>query len=93
MCLLGDMNTDLSRCTSWHTKALTRFIEHESLYITLNHSCADVSYTSTYCNSHNNVFSTIDHIFISQNLCDYVVKYCSLCDEIDNQSDHVPLVP
>ena len=90
MCLLGDINTDLSRCTSWHTKALTRFIEHESSYITLNHSCADVSYT--YCNSHNNVFSTIDHIFISQNLCDYVVKYCSLCDEIDNQSDHVPLV-
>ena len=87
MCLLGDMNTELSRCTS---KTLTRFIEHESLYITLNHSCADVSYTC--CNSHNNVFSTIDYIFISQNLCDYVVKYCSLCDEIDNQSDHVPLV-
>ena len=25
-------------------------------------------------------------------MCDYVVKYCSLCHEIDNQSDHVPLV-
>ena len=37
MCLVCDMNTDLSRCTSWLTKALTRFIEHESLYITLNH--------------------------------------------------------
>ena len=62
MYLLGDMNTDLSRCTSWHTKALTRFIEHESLYITLNHLCADASYT--HCITHTKVFSTIDHIFI-----------------------------
>ena len=90
MCFLGDMNADLSRRNSWHTKALNRFIEHEDLYITLNHSCADVSYT--YCNTYNNIFSTIDHIFISQNLCDYVVKYYSVCDELDNQSDHVPLV-
>ena len=42
---MGDMNADLSRRNSWHTKALNRFIELEDLYITLNHSCADVSYT------------------------------------------------
>ena len=62
MCFLSDMNADLSGRNSWHTKALNRFIEHEDLYITLNHSCADVSYT--YCNTYNNIFSTIDHIFI-----------------------------
>ena len=27
-----------------------------------------------------------------QNLCYYVVKYYSVCDELDNQSDHVPIV-
>ena len=71
MCFLGDMNAYLSRRNSWHTKALNKFIEHEDLYITLNHSCADVSYT--YCNTYNNIFSTIYHIFISQNLCDYML--------------------
>ena len=38
------------------------------------------------------IFFIIDHIFISQNLCDYVVEYYSVCDELDNQSDHAPLV-
>ena len=33
-----------------------------------------------------------DHILISQNLYNYVAKYCSLGNEIDNQSDHVSLV-
>ena len=50
------MDTNLFRCTVWHStcKALTRFIEHENLYITLNHSCADVSYAD--CNTYNNTF-------------------------------------
>ena len=41
---------------------------------------------------HKIIFSIINHIFISQNLCDYVVKYYSVCDELDNQSGHAPLV-
>ena len=40
LCVLGDMNTDLSRFLSWHTKSLLRVIENEDLFIALNHSCA-----------------------------------------------------
>ena len=50
LCVLGDMNTDLSRFHSWHTKSLLRFIENEDLFITLNHSCACISYS--YCNTY-----------------------------------------
>ena len=84
------MNTDLSRSHSWHTQSLLRFIENEDLFITLNHSCADISYS--YCNTYTNAFSIIDHIFVSQSLNGYIHKYYSICDEVDNQSDHVPIV-
>ena len=72
LCVLGDMNTDLSRSHSWHTQSLLRFIENEDLFITLNHSCADISYS--YCNTYTNAFSIIDHIFVSQSLNGYICR-------------------
>ena len=43
VCILGDMNT---QSHSWHTKLLQRFIEHEDLYIALNHyRSANVKYS------------------------------------------------
>ena len=59
LCVLGDMNTDLSRSHSWHTRSLLTFIANEDLFITLNHSCADISYS--YCNTYTNACSIIDH--------------------------------
>ena len=29
VCIAGDLNTDFSRATSWHTRSLNNFIEHE----------------------------------------------------------------
>ena len=63
LCVLGDMNTDLSRSHSWNTQSLLKFIENEDLFITLNHSGADMSHS--YCNTYTNAFSIIDHIFAS----------------------------
>ena len=37
-------------------------------------------------------YSINDHIFVSQSLSGYSHKYYSICDEVDNQSDHVPSV-
>ena len=45
MCVLGDMNTDFSRIHSWHTQTLHSFIDQENLYIALNHSNSNVSYS------------------------------------------------
>ena len=42
--------------------------------------------------TYTNAFSIIDHIFVSQSLNGYIHKYYSICDEVDNQSDHVPIV-
>ena len=48
--------------------------------------------SSTLKNSYTNAFSIIDHIFVSQSLSSYIHKWYSICDEVDNQSDHVPIV-
>ena len=84
------MNTDLSRSHSWHTRSLLTFIANEDLFITLNHSCADISYS--YCNTYTNACSIIDHNICFPELECYIHKYYSICDELDNQSDHVPIV-
>ena len=90
LCLLGDMNTDFSRTQSWHTQALNRFIDHEDLYITLNHDVANVSYS--YSNNYSQTFSILDHILLSKSLSNYIASYNSLCDDLENQSDHAPVV-
>ena len=90
LCVLYDMNTDLSRFHSWHTQSLLTFIENEDLFITLNHSCAYIWYS--YCNTYTSAFAIIEHIFVSQRLSSYIHKYHSINDKFDNQSDHVLIV-
>ena len=80
LCVLGDMNTDLSCSHLLHTQSLLKFIKNEDLFITLNHSCADISYS--YCNRYTNAFLIIDHIFVSQGLSGYIHKYYSICDKL-----------
>ena len=90
VCIAGDMNTDLSRIDSWHTQTLLEFIDYENLYVPLDHMTANVKYS--YSNSFFNTFSIIDHVFISKNLSQYIKQYYTLCDEVENQSDHAPVV-
>ena len=84
------MNTDYLRTQSWHIQALNRFIDHENLYISLYHETADVS--CTYSNDYNNEFTTLDHILLSKSLSDYIFNYSSLRENVENQSDHAPVV-
>ena len=58
MCVLGDMNTDFSRVHSWHTQALNRFIEHENLYVALQHRSSSISYS--YSNRYSQCYSILD---------------------------------
>ena len=46
----------------------------------------------SYCNSSNNSYSVIDHFVMSESLFCDIVDYYSICDEIDNQSDHAPII-
>ena len=75
MCMLGDMNTDFSCAHSWHTQALNRFIDHENLYVALQHVSSNVSYS--YSNRYSQCYSILDHIFISESLSHYIVNYYS----------------
>ena len=90
VCIAGDMNTDLSRTNSWHTKSVLQFIDNENLYNALRHPRAKVAYT--YVNSYTSTYSTIDHIFMSKSLSTYIDNYYTLCEEVENQSDHDPVI-
>ena len=90
ICIVGDINTDLSRSNSWHTQSLLQFIESEELLYAIHHNTANVNYT--YVNEFYNTRSTIDHFILSPSLFDIITEYYSICDDIDNFSDHCPLV-
>ena len=60
------------------------------MYNALQHSSSNVSYS--YSNSYSQCYSILDHIFLSKSLSHYIVNYYSKCDEVENQSDHAPIV-
>lgn len=90
VCIVGDLNTDTTRLHSWHTQSLTQFVNNEGLCFALNYADADVKYT--YHNEYHNSFSIIDHFIVSQNLSSAILGYYSICEDVDNVSDHSPLV-
>ena len=49
ICIVGDMNTDISRSHSRHTRLLLQFVENEQLYLALNFSDKNVKYHSPLC--------------------------------------------
>ena len=89
MCVLGDLNTDLSRVHSWHTQALNRFIDHENVYVALQQGSSYVSYS--YSNSYSQCYSILDRIFLSESLSHYIVNCFSKYDKVENQSDHASI--
>ena len=47
ICIVGDMNTDISRSHSRHTRLLLQFVENDQLYLALNFSDKKMSNTHT----------------------------------------------
>ena len=71
--------------------AILQFIGEENVYVPLNHhSYANVDYS--YSNISTNTYSIIDHVLVSCNLSDVVSSYYSICNDVENQSDHSPMV-
>ena len=84
----GDLNTDLVRSRSLHTKALNDFLDKECLKPVIRHSSNKVDYT--YESKVSGERSTLDHFLISENLFDLVAHYTVKHDG-DNLSDHSPV--
>ena len=84
------MNTELTRQISWHTTGIKRFVTDESFYFAHEHPTSNIEYS--YFNTTYNTFTIIDHFIVTKHLYDSIVKHYSLCDEVDNQSDHCPIV-
>ena len=82
------MNTDLVRLQSHNTQALIQFAAKESLQFALNHSISDI--THTFTSFAFNSFSTIDHFIVTSSLYQAIKSYTT-CDDVMNQSDHLPL--
>ena len=84
--LAGDLNTDLSRSNSLHTKELLNFCTMENIS-----SCHKVIPSIPFTFESGNSISVIDHILISDNLKD-TLKNCYTIDYANNGSDHLSLV-
>ena len=82
LCIAGDLNTDFTRTSSWHTKSMNAFIENKNLYAVVKHVKTNVDYT--YFNDYyrRSTCSVIDHMFVSHNLSDYINVYYSLNEEL-----------
>ena len=59
-------------------------------YVPLNHNYATVDYS--YSNVSTNTYSIIDHVLVSSDLSDVISSYYSICNDVENQSDHSPIV-
>ena len=69
---------------------IKRFVTDESFYFAHEHPTSNIEYS--YFNTTYNTFTIIDHFIVTKHLYDSIVKHYSLCDEVDNQSDHCPIV-
>ncbi len=84
----GDYNTDFSRVRSLHTCALIDFCNDNYLVCT---GILGGSIDHTYHSDMNGITSIIDHIIISSSLMSTIKEYYVI-DDIDNNSDHLPLL-
>ena len=84
----GDFNTDFTRLTSLHTRALNAFTANEN-FCTLN-SLQTYDVPFTFESKANGARSTLDHFFVSPNLLDQV-RSVSVSFSINNTSDHFPV--
>ena len=85
----GDLNTDLSRHASSHSRALTEFCGRLPLSLCVNSPVSNVSHT--YVNYATGSKSLIDHFIVSDNVVEGMTRYESCFSGI-NLSDHLPLM-
>lgn len=90
LCILGDFNTDLGRENSWHTRSLKQFVRSEKLLFAQHNDVANVRYT--YRSRAHDTCSTLDHFIVSPCINDIITAYYSICEDVDNMSDHTPLI-
>ena len=81
----GDLNTDLKRTTSLHTKHLLNVCDKESLKCAASHSNFNIDYT--YESTINHIKSVIDHFIVSRDIYDSIEQFVVQHDG-DNLSDH-----
>jgi exonuclease III len=72
----GDLNTDLSRTGSAHTRALIHFLENENLICGKMHNISDVDYT--YESKISGARSLIDHFIVSESVYNKIERYSVL---------------
>ena len=83
----GDFNTDFNR-VSPQTKALIELINVEDIYsYSMVERSTGIIPPTFQCCYDKNITSTIDHVFVSSNLKNYLVKH-EVSDGCDNLSDH-----
>ena len=68
---------------------MLQFVENEQLYLASNLS--DKNIKCTYYNNYHHMHSIIDHFILSQCLVDLIIRYHSICEDVDNMSGHSPL--
>ena len=89
ICIGGDMNTDLTRLHSQNTLSLNNYAVTEGLKFALHHSISSVVHT--FSSFSTSSLSILDHFIVTDILFNRIQCYVT-CDEIENQSDHLPLL-
>ena len=84
----GDFNVDFER--DWvHTRLLTDFCDHNSLYPVAKHTCNNVDYTYNFNMLR---FQAVDQFVISEQLFRDSVKKYDVLHDVCNISDHDPIL-
>jgi exonuclease III len=84
----GDCNVDFSRDTV-NTELLNSFCDHMGLDSVVRHSACDIDYTYNF---NMERFSILDHFLLSGILFSEAVVNAYVIHDIDNTSDHEPVV-
>jgi Reverse transcriptase (RNA-dependent DNA polymerase)/Endonuclease/Exonuclease/phosphatase family len=84
----GDFNVDFSR-DRLHTVILDSFCETTGLNPIIKHQKCEIDYSYNFNMSR---FNILDHFLVSGNIFDYSVGCAYVLHEVDNTSDHEPIV-
>ena len=89
LCIIGDCNLDVQKLyNSQYVACMRQLLTDYDLFLVTKTIAEEGGYT--YCNDKNNVYSMIDHCFMSRKLhskCEDV----AVIDNVDNLSDHLPV--
>ena len=54
--------------------------------------CSKANVDFVYSNPAADIYSTLDHFILTNSIYDNIISYQSLCEDVDNQSDHVHII-